>query len=351
MTTDTTEPVTSMPVQNGQLPSIDGLRDQFPLSTKMTRRIAQQREQIRDIINGRDSRMLVVVGPCSLHERRSAIEYAERLASLSQQVDDQLLLVMRAYVEKPRTTVGWKGLVYDPFLDGSDDMASGLEISRALMIELLERGVPLANELLNPMVAGYFSDLLAWGAIGARTTESQIHRELVSGLPFPTGFKNGTDGAFGAACDAIGASANAHRYFGISDAGVPAMLTTLGNPDTHMVLRGGRSGPNYDEQSIALARSALEQAGYLPSIMVDCSHGNSLKDPARQPSVFDDVIRQRLLGEKSLHSVMIESHLEEGKQSISSDMRYGVSVTDGCLGWENTAALLLKAADRLRAAG
>ncbi|WP_034578593.1 3-deoxy-7-phosphoheptulonate synthase [Carnimonas nigrificans] len=349
MTTDTTEAVTSQPVLNGQLPSIACLRDQFPLTPELTRRIAQQREQVRNIINGQDSRMLVVVGPCSLHDRRSALEYAERLASLSRQVDDQLLLVMRAYIEKPRTTVGWKGLLYDPFLDGSDDMASGLEMSRALMIELLERGVPLANELLNPMVAGYFSDLLAWGAIGARTTESQVHRELVSGLPFPTGFKNGTDGSFGAACDAIGASARAHHYFGLSETGMPSMVATLGNPDTHMVLRGGRNGPNHDEQSIALARTALEQAGYCPSIMVDCSHGNSLKDPTRQPLVFEDVVRQRLNGERSLHSVMIESHLEEGKQPISNAMRYGVSVTDGCLGWENTATLLRQAADRLRA--
>lgn len=260
------------------LPSPAVLRQRLPLPNALAERIAADRDAIRAVLDGRDSRLLVVVGPCSLHDRTSALEYAERLAELAAQVDDQLLLVMRAYVEKPRTTVGWKGLLYDPHLDGSGDMAEGLRLSRQLMLDILERGLPLATELLQPMAAGYFDDLLGWAAIGARTSESQVHREMVSGLDLPVGFKNGTDGSVGIACDAMRSAAHPHQHFGIDDLGHPALLHTAGNPDTHLVLRGGHGAPNHDAASVAAAREALQRQGIAPRIMVDCSHANSGKD-------------------------------------------------------------------------
>lgn len=347
MTTESSEPLITSRSTTATLPSVNALKSQLPLDEQLVRRVEEQREAVRAILDGRDQRMLVVVGPCSLHDRASAIEYAERLAALSRELDDQLLLVMRAYIEKPRTTVGWKGLLYDPFLDGSDDMASGLEVCRSLLIELLQRGVPLATELLNPMAAGYFADLMAWGAIGARTTESQVHRELVSGLPFPVGFKNGTSGSFKVACDAMGAAAGSHHYFGMSDEGTPSMLASTGNAHTHLVLRGGADGPNHDAASIQAATETLKGAGYRANMMVDCSHGNSGKNPALQPVVLGDVVTQRVEGSSGLVSVMIESHLNEGKQPLSASLEYGVSITDGCLGWTQTEEVLRDAATRL----
>jgi 3-deoxy-7-phosphoheptulonate synthase len=261
-----------------------------------------------------------------------------------------MLLVMRAYVEKPRTTVGWKGLAYDPYLDGTDDMAGGLTLCRDLMREMLRLGLPLATEVLQPMASGYFDDLLSWVAIGARTTESQIHRELASGMGIPVGFKNGTDGGVGVACDAMRSAAHPHRHFGVDPQGHPAMIDTTGNADTHLVLRGGHKGPNFDRQSIAQVHRNLAKAGVAARIMVDCSHANSGKDPLRQPAVFDDVLQQRLDGDRSLVAVMLESHLQEGSQPISGQMRYGVSITDGCLGWSATEQMLRHGAQRLRAA-
>ena len=330
------------------LPSPAVLRQRLPLPAALAERIAADRDAIRAVLDGRDSRLLVVVGPCSLHDRSSALEYAERLAELAPQVDDQLLLVMRAYVEKPRTTVGWKGLLYDPHLDGSGDMAEGLRQSRQLMLDILARGLPLATELLQPMAAGYFDDLLGWAAIGARTSESQVHREMVSGLDLPVGFKNGTDGSVGIACDAMRSAAHPHQHFGIDDLGHPALLHTAGNPDTHLVLRGGHGAPNHDAASVAAAREALQRQGIAPRIMVDCSHANSGKDPLRQPAVLDSVIEQRLAGDASLRGVMLESHLFDGCQALSGELRYGVSITDGCLGWSGTEAALRRAAERLR---
>ncbi|WP_217477015.1 3-deoxy-7-phosphoheptulonate synthase [Stutzerimonas stutzeri] len=342
-------PVASPARRSAQpLPSPAVLRQRLPLDAILADRIQTDRDAIRAILDGRDPRLLVVVGPCSLHDPAAALEYAERLAELAPQVDDQLLLVMRAYVEKPRTTIGWKGLVYDPHLDGSGDMAEGLHLSRRLMLDILERGLPIATELLQPLAAGYFDDLLGWAAIGARTSESQIHRELVSGLDLPVGFKNGTDGSLGVACDAMRSAEHAHRHFGIDDLGHPALLQTRGNPDVHLVLRGGHAGPNHDPQSVAIARAALQRQGIAPRIMVDCSHANSGKDPRRQPDVLDSVIDQRLAGESSLRGVMLESHLFDGCQPLSGELRYGVSVTDGCLGWKATAQALRQAADRLR---
>ncbi len=329
------------------LPSALALRERLPLSPLLAQQVQQQRQAIRAILDGRDPRLLVVVGPCSLHDEKAVLEYAERLAGLAGEVDQQLLLVMRAYVEKPRTTVGWKGLVYDPHLDGSGDMHAGLERSRGLMLRLAEMGLPLANELLQPLLAGYFDDLLGWAAIGARTSESQVHRELVSGLDLPVGFKNGTDGSLGIACDAMRSAAHAHQHFGVDAQGRPAIVHTQGNPDTHLVLRGGHRGPNYDAASIASARADLQRQGIAARIMVDCSHANSGKDPLRQPDVLRAVIDQRLAGDDSLRAVMLESHLFDGSQSLSCELRYGVSITDGCLGWDGTERALREAAERL----
>lgn len=330
------------------LPSPTDLRQRLPLSATLASQVHTQREAIRAVLDGSDPRLLVVVGPCSLHDPLSALEYADRLAALAPEVSDQLLLVMRAYVEKPRTTIGWKGLVYDPQLDGSGDMAGGLELSRRLMLAMLERGLPVATELLQPLVAGYFDDLLGWAAIGARTSESQVHRELVSGLDLPVGFKNGTDGSLSIACDAMRSAAHPHQHFGVDGLGRPALVETAGNPDTHLVLRGGHGGPNHDAASVAVARASLEKQGIAARIMVDCSHANSGKDPLRQPAVLRNVLDQRLAGDASLRGVMLESHLFDGCQALSTELRYGVSITDGCLGWSGTEAMLREAAERLR---
>ncbi|MCO5785858.1 3-deoxy-7-phosphoheptulonate synthase [Pseudomonas sp. G11-1] len=330
------------------LPSPAVLRQRLPLNDRQAEQVRIQRQAIRNILNGDDQRLLVVVGPCSIHDADAALEYAQRLADLALQVEDQMLLVMRAYIEKPRTTVGWKGLVYDPQLDGSGDMAAGLELSRRLMLQMIDLGLPLASELLQPLVAGYIDDLLGWAAIGARTSESQIHRELVSGLDMAVGFKNGTDGSMGIAIDAMRSAAHGHQHFGIDELGRPSLVETLGNPDTHLVLRGGNRGPNHDAMSVAMARAALESAGLEPSIMVDCSHANSGKNPLRQPAVLEDVIDQRLAGDASLRAVMLESHLFDGNQPLSDELRYGVSITDGCLGWDGTERMLRGAAERLR---
>lgn len=326
-----------------RLPSALQLKHQLPLSHASSQQVDAHRQAIRAILDGEDGRLLVIVGPCSIHDPKSALEYAANLARLAHEVSDSMLLVMRAYVEKPRTTVGWKGLAYDPDLDGSDDMAAGLTLSRELMREMLQLGLPVATELLQPMAANYFDDVLSWVAIGARTTESQIHREMASGLGMPVGFKNGTDGGVGIACDAMRSAAHPHRHFGVDSQGHPAIIQTQGNPDTHLVLRGGHRGPNYDRQSVAQIHSDLSRLKIPARIMVDCSHANSGKDPSRQPQVFNDVLAQRLQGNRSLIGMMIESHLFEGCQPISPSMRYGVSVTDGCLGWESTEQLLRQA--------
>lgn len=325
------------------LPSAQQLRTQLPLRSVLAEQVRQQRQAINQVLRGEDPRLLVVLGPCSLHDPVAALEYADRLAELNDQVADRLLLVMRAYVEKPRTTVGWKGMVYDPHLDGRNDLNEGLQASRRLLLALLERGLPLASELLQPLLAGYFEDLLSWAAIGARTSESQIHRELVSGLEIPVGFKNGTDGSLSIACDAMQAAAHPHQHFGVNAEGRPALVQTRGNSQTHLVLRGGRTGPNYDPASVQQACQALAKQGLNSALMVDCSHANSHKNPKLQPQVLESVVAQRLAGQHQLRAVMLESHLHEGSQPLSEDLRYGVSITDGCLGWDETQALLLKA--------
>ncbi|WP_262138083.1 3-deoxy-7-phosphoheptulonate synthase [Pseudomonas sp. Marseille-Q5117] len=330
-----------------RLPSSLQLKQQLPLSHSLHQQVNAHRQAVRAILDGEDPRLLVIVGPCSIHDPQSAIEYASKLARLAEDVSGEMLLVMRAYVEKPRTTIGWKGLAYDPHLDGTDDMAAGLTLSRELMLEMIQLGLPVATELLQPMAANYFDDLLSWVAIGARTTESQIHREMASGLNMPVGFKNGTDGGAAVAVDAMRSAAHPHRHFGVDSQGHPAIVQTAGNADTHIVLRGGHQGPNYDATSVANISAELSRLKIPSRIMVDCSHANSGKDPLRQPAVFNDVLEQRLRGNHSLIGMMLESHLFEGGQPRRSARRDGVSITDGCLGFDATERLLTDAARRV----
>ena len=339
-TQSTTTPADTSPRRSLPLPSPTVLRDRLPVDVRLAAQIQAHRQTVRDILNGTDDRLLVITGPCSLHDPKAALEYGHRLSELSRQLDDKVFLVMRAYVEKPRTTVGWKGMLYDPHLDGSNDIATGLNVSRHLLLDLARLGLPLATELLHPMAADYLGDLLSWAAIGARTTESQIHREMVSGLPMPVGFKNGTDGSIDVASDAMGAAEHPHTHLGIDDNGHSALLQTAGNPDTHLVLRGGHHGPNYDANSIRTAVDALQSKGRNPRLIVDCSHANSGKDPLRQPEVLRDLLEQRARGENPIAGVMLESHLQDGKQPLQKPLQYGLSITDGCLGWDRTEQLL-----------
>ncbi|MDZ7854450.1 MAG: 3-deoxy-7-phosphoheptulonate synthase [Halomonas sp.] len=344
-----TETMHSTPDSIRPLPTPGELRRELPVSPTLARRIEAQRQSVRNILAGHDDRLLVVVGPCSIHDPEAALEYAHRLATLASRVEDRLLLVMRVYVEKPRTTVGWKGLAYDPDLDGSGDMARGLKVSRQLMREVAELGLPVATELLQPMLAPYLEDLLSWVAIGARTTESQLHREVASGLDAAVGFKNATGGDIGVALDAMRSAAHPHSHFGLDEEGRPTVRETTGNPHTQLVLRGGHGEPNYQASHVHAARHALEEVGLSPRLMVDCSHANARKDHRRQSEVLLDVLAQRQAGETALAGLMLESHLHEGKQPLEPGrLRHGVSVTDACIGWETTEHLLLTAAERLR---
>ncbi|MFW1754048.1 3-deoxy-7-phosphoheptulonate synthase [Acinetobacter wanghuae] len=320
------------------------LKAQLPLSPQLAQHIAHQRQSIQDILDGKDHRLLVITGPCSIHDEKSALEYAEKLKQLQHDVSDQILLVMRAYIEKPRTTVGWKGFLYDPNLDGSSDMQLGLERSRALYLKIIEMGLPISSEILSPMATAYFDDLLSWGAIGARTSESQIHREISSHMPYSIGFKNGTDGSIQIALDAIQSASHSHQFMGLSQSGLPSILNSAGNPKAHLILRGSNTGPNYALAEIEKikAKSQME----LPALVIDCSHGNSAKDPMQQPEVLARIVAER--AHSNVRGVMLESHLVDGNQKISNDMTYGQSVTDGCLGWEKTKTLLLNTADLLR---
>lgn len=336
------------PVATRTLPTPAELQQRLPLSASLRQRIRNQRQNIANILQGRDPRLLVVIGPCSIHDPVAAIDYAERLATLADELSDSMLLAMRVYTEKPRTTIGWKGLLYDPLLDGSARLDEGLALSRQLMLQVAELGLPVATELLQPLTVPYFADLLGWAAIGARTSESQVHREMVSGLGVPTGFKNATDGSVQVALDAMRTAAHGHEYMGMDEQGRVALLQAQGNRNTHLVLRGGASGSNYDARSVMQAGQALEQAGLDAGIMVDCSHANSSKDPQRQPQVLAEVIQQRLAGNRQLRAVMIESHLHDGQQSLDGPLQYGVSITDGCLGWDKTVHMLRQVAEQLQ---
>ncbi|GKV92397.1 3-deoxy-7-phosphoheptulonate synthase [Pectobacterium carotovorum] len=330
----------------------DELKAKFPLNDAEQRDIAQARATIADIIHGRDDRLLIVCGPCSIHDTDAALEYARRLQSLAAELNDRLYIVMRVYFEKPRTTVGWKGLINDPFMDGSFDVESGLHIARGLLLELVNMGLPLATEALDPNSPQYLGDLFSWSAIGARTTESQTHREMASGLSMPVGFKNGTDGSLGTAINAMRAAAMPHRFVGINQTGQVCLLQTQGNIDGHVILRGGKT-PNYSAQDVAECEKQMEKAGLRPSLMIDCSHGNSNKDYRRQPLVVESAIEQIKAGNRSIIGLMLESHLNEGSQSSEqprSDMHYGVSVTDACISWESTETLLRSVHQELSAA-
>lgn len=322
------------------LPSPVQLQHDFALHPDAVAYMERQRQDINAIVQGHDPRLLVVVGPCSLHDTDGALEYGKHLSRLAPKLSDRLLIVMRAYVEKPRTTLGWKGLVYDPHLDGSHDLMEGLVRSRKLMVELVEAGLPLATEALSPMISDYLQDLVSWTAIGARTTESQLHREMASGLASAVGFKNGTDGHFGVALQAMQASQAGHVFPSLSYCGRPEIRRTAGNPNVHLVLRGGRQGPNYQRRFVQEACTALSAEGLPSRVMIDCSHDNSQKDYRRQREVVVDVAGQLADGESGIMGVMIESYLREGKQALACPLDYGVSITDGCLGWDETETLL-----------
>lgn len=319
------------------------LKEKFVLKHKLALQIAEQRQTIENILDGTDDRLLVITGPCSIHDEKSALEYADRLIQLQEKVSDQIFLVMRAYIEKPRTTVGWKGFLYDPNLDGSANMQLGLEKSRQLYLQIIEKGLPIASEILSPMATAYFDDLLAWGAIGARTSESQIHREISSHMPFSIGFKNGTDGSIQIALDAIQSASHSHQFLAMGQKGLPCIVHSHGNPLAHIILRGSNKGTNYDAESIQQIRQ--QHQGKLPALVIDCSHGNSSKDPLKQPLVLQQIIEERHVTQ--VRGVMLESHLVDGNQKISCDMTYGQSVTDGCLGWNKTEQLLLDVAEQL----
>ena len=305
--------------------------------------VAQSRERIIRILERKDPRLLVVIGPCSIHDEASALEYATRLNQLRVELADQMEIVMRVYFEKPRTTIGWKGLINDPHLDGSQDIETGLKIARRLLLQITALGLPSATEFLDPIVPQYIADLISWAAIGARTTESQTHREMASGLSMPVGLKNGTDGSLQVAIDAMGATRHAHSFLGIDQDGATAIVRTTGNPHAHVVLRGGRALTNYDAASIRAAEEKLISEKLAPILMVDCSHANSAKQFARQEDVWHSVIEQRVAGTGSLIGMMVESHLHEGNQPMAknpADLRYGVSITDSCIGWETTERML-----------
>ncbi|MFK7910696.1 MAG: 3-deoxy-7-phosphoheptulonate synthase [Akkermansiaceae bacterium] len=323
----------------------------LPITDRASEVVSTARKQSEKILKLQDDRLLVVVGPCSIHDTSAALEYASRLKELSARYEDDLQVVMRVYFEKPRTTVGWKGLINDPHLDGSFDINRGLRIARELLLELAEMGVPAGTEFLDTISPQYYADLITWGAIGARTTESQIHRELASGLSMPVGFKNGTGGSLQIALDAIQASAGKHHFLSVTKQGVSAIVQTNGNDACHVILRGSSKGPNYGTDDISDVTSQLENAGLPASIMVDCSHGNSLKDYKNQPKVAQDLCDQISAGNRAITSVMVESNLIEGAQKLQAnlaDMTYGQSVTDQCVSWPTTENILEEFAKAVR---
>lgn len=327
------------------------LRDTVQVSDGLHDQVAATRQSIENILDRGDHRLMVVVGPCSIHDVDAALDYARKLKTLADQVNDTLLVIMRVYFEKPRTTVGWKGLINDPHLDDSFDIEAGLTIGRTLLRDILQIGLPTATEALDPITPQYLQDLISWSAIGARTTESQTHREMASGLSSAVGFKNGTDGGLDVAVNAMKSVCNPHRFLGINSEGKVAVFQTRGNRYGHVVLRGGSAGPNYDSVHIALCEQALEQASLPRNIMVDCSHANTDKQPQLQPLVAENVANQIIEGNQSIIGLMLESNIKAGSQKIPKnldELEYGVSVTDACIDWPTTEALLLDIANKLR---
>jgi 3-deoxy-7-phosphoheptulonate synthase len=329
------------------------LKTEFPVSEESNRTVVESRQRVLDILAQKDSRLMVVVGPCSIHDVEAALDYGSKTKVLRDECGDRLEIIMRVYFEKPRTTTGWKGLINDPRLDGSYDIETGLKKARKLLLELTGMGVPAATEFLDPIIPQYTADLITWAAIGARTTESQTHREMASGLSMPVGFKNGTDGSLQIALDAMQSARTSHSFLGIDQDGITSIIRTTGNSAGHVVLRGGRSRTNYDAESIREAELRLKQHGLPPVLMVDCSHANSGKQHARQEEVWRSVIEQRAAGNNSLTGVMIESFLKEGNQPFPrpvSELTYGVSITDACLSWDATERMLRWGADKLSSA-
>jgi len=324
--------------------------EEQPVTAAVEAVVERGRAAVADVLHGRSDRLIAVVGPCSIHDAEQALDYARRLRSLGDELDDALVLVMRVYFEKPRTTVGWKGFINDPRLDGSFRINEGLQRARQLLLDINALGLPAATEFLDLLSPQYFSDLIAWGAIGARTTESQSHRQLASGLSCPVGFKNGTDGGVQIAADAVVAAAHPHAFMGMTKMGVAAIFETRGNADCHVILRGGKA-PNYDAQSVDTACAVLAKAGLRQQVMIDCSHANSAKQPRRQMDVAADIAQRIAAGERRIVGVMVESHLCEGRQDLvpGQPLRPGVSITDACLGWDDTVPLLRNLAASVRA--
>ncbi|MBR7777976.1 3-deoxy-7-phosphoheptulonate synthase [Undibacterium rugosum] len=333
------------------MPTPEELHARLPLSELAGDVVEKSRETLRAILDRKDPRLFVVVGPCSIHDPVAGLDYARRLKALQEELSDVMLLVMRVYFEKPRTTTGWKGYINDPYMDDSFRVDEGMEKARRFLLDVCELGLPTATEALDPISPQYLGDLIAWTAIGARTTESQTHREMSSGLSTPVGFKNGTDGDISIAINAILSASHPHSFLGLNGQGRVAIVRTSGNPYGHMVLRGGGDRPNYDTVSVAMAQQALVKAKLAPNIVVDCSHANSYKKPELQPLVMADVVNQIANGNQSIVGVMIESNLVAGNQAIPanlSELKYGCSVTDGCVDWDTTVSMLRAAAERLR---
>lgn len=330
------------------------LKSRLPIEENSARTVLESRRTIADILERRDTRLLAVVGPCSIHDPEAAYEYASRLIELREEVGDALFVVMRVYFEKPRTKLGWRGLVLDPHLDGSYDIGAGLHLAREILLEITGRGMPAGSEMLDPIVPQYIDDLVSWASIGARTTESQTHREMASGLSMPVGFKNGTDGSIESALNAMASSLSPHSFLGTSQQGQTSVIHTSGNEQVHVILRGGRTGPNYASWDMVRVEEMLRHQGLPQSIIVDCSHGNSQKVPERQPTVLRSVVEQRIEGRESIRGIMIESNLVGGRQTLGTSttpLVYGQSITDACLGWDETADALREAAAGIRAAG
>jgi 3-deoxy-7-phosphoheptulonate synthase len=325
------------------LPSPQSLQQALPCAEPQAAFVARSRETVRRILRGEDDRLLVIVGPCSIHDPAAAVEYAQQLQVAAAERAHALFPVMRVYFEKPRTRMGWKGLIYDPDLDGAGDLAKGLHTARRLLLDCAALGVPAASEILDLVTPQYYAELLSWGAIGARTVESPLHRQMASALSAPVGFKNATHGGIDVAIDAIHVARQAHRFPSISLEGRAIVVTTTGNPDGHLVLRGAHHGPNHDRQNVAQAAQALAGAGLPPRLLIDCSHGNSAKDYRRQPLVAAEIAAQVAAGSEAVAGVLLESHLFEGRQEITAGhegLAYGQSVTDGCIGWDQTVAVL-----------
>ena len=323
------------------------LMEELPMSDEHERVVAVARSAVGEIIEGKNDRLVVVVGPCSIHDTSAALDYAARLKDQADQYAAELVVVMRTYFEKPRTTVGWKGLINDPDLDGSFAINRGLRVARKFLRDVVGIGLPTATEFLDPISPQFVADLVSWGAIGARTTESQVHRELASGLSMPVGFKNGTDGGMQIAVDAVRSAASPHSFLSVTKQGLAAIVQTNGNPHCHVILRGGKSGPNYSAQHVGEAVAKLEKSGLRPMLMVDCSHANSAKDHSRQPIVAADLAQQIAAGNRALFGIMIESFLTEGRQDVKtgSSLNYGQSITDACIGWDQTAPVLAELAE------